>query len=181
MLTKSISAVAVLLYCVVVASAQDFGVETQRLEMKKLESMTGHWEGSGWMQHGPARETFHGVENVQSKLDGLAILVEGKFLGPDKSTGVEKIVHETLAVLSFDPKAAGYKFRTYLATGSNGEFDAHLVEGGWQWGFSFTGGSVRYTIKLTGDTWSETGEFSRDGTTWMKNFEMTLKKVVSRQ
>lgn len=157
-----------------IACAQDFGAETQRAEMKKLDMMVGKWEGSGWMQRGPgAPETFKGGETVQRKLGGLALLVEGRFVDKDGRVG-----HETLAVLAYDTAAKGYKFKTYLASGTGGYFDLKLIEGGWQWGFEFSGGMTRYTAKFTADTWVETGEFSRDGgKTWVKNFEMTLKKV----
>jgi hypothetical protein len=177
MITKFIFALTLVVTFAALSAAQDFGAETQRAEMKKMESMVGRWEGTGWMQRGPARETFHGTENIQRKLDGLALLVEGKFLNSEKPGGPERVVHETLAVMSYDPKASGYKFRTYLATGSSGSFDALLIDGGWQWGLQFPTGQVRYTIKVTADTWFEIGEFSADGKTWTKNFEMTLKKV----
>jgi hypothetical protein len=154
--------------------AQDFGADAQRTEIKKLEMMIGRWEGSGWMQRGPgAPETFKGGETVQRKLDGLALLVEGRFLDKDGKVG-----HETLAVIAYDAKEKAYKFKTYLATGAQGLFDLKLIEGGWMWSIEHPGMMTRYTAKFTGDTWLEIGEFSRDGgKTWVKNFEMTLKKV----
>ncbi|MEO6393759.1 MAG: hypothetical protein ABIP75_18045 [Pyrinomonadaceae bacterium] len=176
MLIKLNFAIILLLLCTAFATAQDFAPEVQRAEMKKMELMIGRWEGAGWIQRGPVRESFHGSETIQRKLDGLAVLVEGKFFGDVKPGEAEKVIHETLAVVSFDPIEKGYKFRTYLATGSSGSFDGKLIEGGWQWGFEFAGGQVRYTIKFTTETWFEIGEFSKDGKTWMKNFEMTLKR-----
>ena len=156
------------------ALSQDFGAEMQRTEMKKLDMMIGKWEGSGWMQRGPgAPETFKGGETVQRKLGGLALLVEGRFVDKDGRVG-----HETLAVLAYDTAAKGYKFKTYLASGAGGYFDLKLIEGGWQWSLEYPGMMTRYTAKFTGDTWLEIGEFSRDGgKTWVKNFEMTLKKI----
>ena len=46
------------------------------------------------------------------------------------------------------------------------------------WGFAVPqAGRVRFTITLTqAGEWWEIGEFSRDGATWAKFFEMTLKK-----
>ncbi len=158
-----------------VSLSQDFGAEAQRTEMKKLDLMVGKWEGSGWMQRGPKREEFRGGETVQKKLDGLALLVEGRFTD---SENPQQVTHQTLAVLAFDTKEKGYKFKTYLLNGSGGNFDLKLVEGGWQWGFEYPGMAMRYTAKYTADTWFEIGEFSRDGgKTWVKNFEMTLKRV----
>lgn len=160
--------------CVSVASAQaDQTVELKRTEMKKIEKMVGQWKGAGWIQQGPKRETFTGTEMVQRKLDGLALIVEGKF-----SNEAGKVIHETLAVISYEPKETKYDFRTYLASGLGGDYEIKPTETGWQWGFNVESGTIRYTIKIENDTWSEIGEFSRDGKTWMKFFEMNLKKVV---
>jgi hypothetical protein len=153
-------------------SAQENTAELQRGEVKKLESMIGQWKGSGWIQQGAKRETFSGTENVQRKLDGLAILVEGKFSNPEG-----KVIHETLAVLSFDVKAKNYKFRTFLANGINGEQDFKVVGDSFEWGFQVPAGTIRYTIKTANDVWFEIGEFSKDGKSWMKFFEMKLDKV----
>ena len=148
-------------------------VSTRINEMKKLDYMVGEWKGTGWMERPGVKETFVGTETVQSKLGGLALLVEGKFKDKDG-----KVVHETLAVISYDEKTKGYNFRTYLANGTTGEHELKLIEGGWQWGFQFPQGNVRYTFKLSDKgEWFEIGEFSQDGKTWRKFFEMTLQRV----
>ncbi len=147
--------------------------EAKRAEMKKLDGLIGQWSGSGWIMHEKGRETFTGTETVQRKLDGLALLVEGNFKNKE---GV--IVHETLAVLSPNTKTKNYDFRTYLANGMNGEQELKAVGGSWQWGFQIPNGAIRYDIKIENNTWIETGEMSRDdGKTWMKFFEMNLKRV----
>lgn len=151
---------------------QELNIEQQRSEVKKLESLIGQWKGSGWIQQGPNRETFTGTENVQRKLDGLALLVEGKFANPEG-----KIIHETLAVLSFNAKDAKYRFSTYLASGRSGEQDFRTIDKGYEWGFKTDAGTIRYTIKTDNDVWFEVGEFSRDGQNWTKFFEMKLDKV----
>jgi hypothetical protein len=152
--------------------AQDMNADLQRGEVKKLESLVGQWKGSGWIQQGAKRENFTGTETVQRKIDGLALLVEGKF-----SNAEGKIIHETLAVLSFKPDAKKYEFRTYLANGMSGSHDFKLLADGYEWGFQFPNGNIRYVIKTNNDVWFETGEFSKDGKTWMKIFEMKLEKV----
>ena len=157
---------------IAVAQQPDFGAEAQRAEMKKIESMVGNWEGSGWIQQGKDRETFSGAEIVQRKLEGVALLVEGKFTNPEG-----KVIHQTLAVISFDPKQKIHRFRTYLANGSSGDHVIKLLPDGWEWGFENPGGVLRYIIKTTDNLWNEIGEFSRDGgKTWVKFFEMNLKK-----
>lgn len=146
--------------------------EAKKAEMKKLDKMIGQWKGSGWIQQGPKRETFTGTESVQRKVDGLALLIEGRFTNPEG-----KVIHETLAALAFDDKANIYKMRTYLISGISGEYDLKLDGDGYEWGFQTPGGTVRYKIAITPDTWTEGGEFSRDGKTWMKFFEMKLDRV----
>jgi len=146
--------------------------EAKRAEMKKLEKMIGQWKGSGWIQQGPKRETFTGTENVQKKLDGLALLIEGKFVDPQG-----KVVHETLAAMSYDDKAAIYRMRTYLISGLSGEYDLKIAGDGYEWGFQTPGGTIKYLIQITPTNWTESGEFSRDGKSWMKFFEMKLDRV----
>lgn len=156
-------------------SAQDpNSIQPKKNEMKKLDKMVGHWKGSGWIQQGPKRETFTGTENVQSKLDGLAILVEGNFANPEG-----KVIHETLAVLSCNPAMTSYDFSTFLANGMGGKQEFKSVGDHYEWGFEVPKfGIIRYTIRLDDKTWSEIGEFSRDGgKTWMQNFEMKLDRV----
>jgi hypothetical protein len=147
--------------------------EAKRTEMKKLGALVGQWSGSGWILHEKGKEIFNGTETVQRKLEGLALLVEGNFKNKE---GV--IIHETLAVLSPNTKTKNYDFRTYLANGINGEQEFKAVDRGWQWGFQIQNGAIRYDIKIENDSWIETGEMSRDnGKTWMKFFEMNLKRV----
>ena len=146
--------------------------DEQRTEMKKLEQMVGQWKGSGWIMQNAKRETFTGTENVQSKLGGLALLVEGKYTN-DKGA----VIHETFGVISYEPKKKNYRFSTYLASGVAGEQELTLVEGGWQWGIQFPSGSIRYTTKMSNDEWFETGEISQDGKNWRQFFEMKLQRV----
>lgn len=156
------------------ASAQPtVAVDQKKAEMKKIEKLAGQWKGGGWSQYGPTRETFTGGEHVQVKVDGLALLVEGKFINAEG-----KVIHETLAVMSFDDKSKTYRFDTFLANGRSGEYELKVFPDRYEWGFDVPGGTVRYTIKVDDKTWFEIGEFSRDGgKTWLKNFEMKLDRV----
>lgn len=155
-------------------SAQTAPSLTARLnEMKKLDYMVGQWKGTGWMEREGGRQTFAGTETVQNKLNGLALLIEGKFKNKEGA-----VVHETLAILSYDEKAKNYNFRTYLANGAVGDYVLNLIERGWQWSIQYPQGGVRFTFNLTDKgEWFEIGEFSQDGKSWRKFFEMTLQKV----
>ncbi len=94
------------------------------------------------------RENFAGTETIQRKLNGLALLVEGKFKAKVAGKDEEMVIHETLAVLSYDEKRKIHRFRTYLANGITGDHEVKLIEGGWQWGFQFPAGAIRYVLRL---------------------------------
>lgn len=149
--------------------------EMLKREMLKLDKMVGKWSGSGWIQQGKEREEFVGTENVQWKVDGTAILVEGRFTDKKDSSHV---IHETLAVLSYNPNTKIYDFKTYLATGRTGDFTFKVNENNYEWGMEFPGGKILYTIVIKDGVWNEVGKLSRDGgKTWLQFFEMNLKKV----
>lgn len=145
----------------------------KRAEMEKLDQMVGQWQGSGWIQQGRERQNFTGAENVQRKIDGLALLVEGNFKNKDG-----KVIHETIAILSPNLKTKNYDFVAFLANGNGGSYEFKKAESGWQWGFQLPNGVIRYDIKINDDVWQELGYFSQDsGKTWQKIFEMQLQKV----
>lgn len=160
------------------ASAQEMG---DKEKMKIFSNWTGRWQGEGSMQMGPGEPRKSNVdERVEAKLDGMVLLVEGIGKAQDASKQ-EIIVHHALAVLSYDKNTGQYKFRSYLKDGRS--TDAWLKPTGentFQWGFDIPGrGKTRYNIILdpVKKTWDETGEFSQDGTTWMKFFSMHLTKT----
>jgi hypothetical protein len=151
----------------------------QKVAMQKLAYMAGDWQGDGWMIMGPGpRETFRGGEKVQSKLFGLALLVEGAFFAPD-SGGAERLVHTTLGVFTWNPTEQKYSFRYWLASGWSGERDLILTDDGWYWEMpAGPGATIRYTMTLKDGAWSEIGERTTDqGKSWTKFFEMNLKKA----
>ncbi len=157
---------------------QQSSVATQRQEMKKLEYMAGEWYGTGWIEMDGKRMTFAGTERVQKKLEGVALLVEGLFKSKDTSTGVERTIHETLAVLSYDERTKTHRFRSWLATGNSGDHEVKVTNEGWQWGLQFPNGSIRYTIKINEKgEWHEIGEISQNGKPSQQFFEMNLKRV----
>ena len=159
------------------AQPSETEIAVRRAEVKKLDKLIGQWKGAGWMSHGKERTNFVGTENVQRKLDGLALMFEGRFTTKLPETGEEKVMHETIGVLTFNPQAKIYDFNTFLANGTVGRHDFKAIGGGWEWGFKFPQGIMRYIIRIENDTWTETGEMMLNGKEWTKIFEMTLKKV----
>lgn len=151
-------------------------------KMQIFDFWIGRWQGDGSMRMGPGEPKKSSVdEHIQAKLDGMVLLIEGIGKTTDAVTNQETVVHHALAVLSYDQRSNQYKFRSYLNDGSS--TDAWLIslgENKFQWGFDIpSGGKTRYSITLdpVQKTWNEIGEYSQDGNTWMKFFEMNLKKV----
>src|SRR6266705_6314891 len=74
-------------------------IEAQRAAMKKLEFMLGKWSGEARVQRGPgdALELIQ-TEEVQYKLDGLVLLVEGT--GRNQSD--DSTVFRALATVSYE-------------------------------------------------------------------------------
>jgi hypothetical protein len=151
-------------------------------KMKIFSEWVGHWKGEGSMQMGPGEPKKSTVdERIESKLDDTVLLIEGIGKATDPSTKKEIVAHHALAILSFDEKSGEYKFRSHLKDGRSTDAWLRVVEANqYQWGFDTPRGKTRYNITIDPDkkTWKETGEYSADGTTWMKFFEMTLTKVA---
>ncbi len=149
---------------------------TQMEEMKKLNFLVGEWRGDAWAMIGPnQRETAKQTETVQSKLNGLTLLVEGIGKTTD---GKERIVHHAMAVISYDTVKKAHRVSAYLANGQSVDTEAKVGNNTLEWGFKRTDGTIRFTIKLTEKgEWHEVGEFSPDGKNWFKMMEMTLQKV----
>lgn len=147
--------------------------------MAKLEYMAGRWVGSGWMDMGGTRMPFTGSETITPKLDGLALLVEGDFYSQAAGGAMGTPVHQTLGVITYDPKAKTYRFSSWLASGGAGERELTVGNRSWSWEIKQPNNHMRYTFTLTpqGD-WLEKGERSTDGTTWTQFFEMKLSKEL---
>jgi len=147
----------------------------QRAEMKRLDWLVGSWKGAGWIQMGPqGRKEFTQTETIQSKLDGLVLIIEGQ--GKSKEDG--SAVHTALAFVSYDEGAKTFRWRAFTAEGRQTDTTAKVGTSTLEWGIEIPQrGRVRYTIKLNEKgKWFEVGEMMQDGQTWQKFFEMTLQR-----
>ena len=143
--------------------------------MAKLAFLAGKWQGDAVFQMGPQTHELKQEETVESRLDGLVLVVEGK--GTSKVDG--KVYHHALATISYQPETKNYRVVAFRQDGNGviatGMF---LPDGAFQWGFEMDKMTVRYTIRhAPGDTWHETGEISFDKTTWKPLVEMQLKRA----
>src|SRR5436190_3901602 len=170
-LAAAFTAVVVISVC---AADQPTSKEVQRREMKKLDWFVGHWKGTGWMQMGPQeRHEFTQSETIESKLEGLVLVIEG--LGKAKEDG--STVHTALAFVSYD--ARGNKFRWHAFT-PEGQMDTEAKVGNdtLEWTLEIPQrGRMRYTItRNEKGEWFEIGEMIQEDQTRHKFFEMTLRK-----
>jgi hypothetical protein len=156
------------------AAAQEPGA-AQRGEMKRLEGLVGTWKGEGWMEFGPGqRHTFMSEERVTAKAGGLALLIEGQH---KDSTGTT-VVHDAVALVTYDERAKLFRFRALDARGHAADSEAQVGNATLSWTIPAAQGmTMRYTSSWTANEWQEVGEMSTDGKTWRKFFEMKLKRV----
>ncbi len=145
-----------------------------RAAIARLPQLLGDWEGEGWMRTGPGEpQRFIGREHVETRLDGQVLLIEGKHYSLDRN----RVVHDALAVLSYDESAGDYDFRAQVAGRPPGHFRGHVDGDAFVWEMPTPRGKMRYTIRVVDDQWIEKGEMeSANG--WQQFFEMKLKRVT---
>jgi hypothetical protein len=153
--------------------------EAQRAEMKNMDFLLGEWDGTGWVELRPGqRQPFTIHESAQSKLDGLALLLEG--LGKSRTPeGKERITHHALATVAYDQQARGYRISAYRVGGGFVSGDVRVAGTTMTWGFTDPrAGEIRFTIVVDGKgQWDESGEASRDGgKSWHPFLHMTLHR-----
>jgi hypothetical protein len=114
------------------------------------------------------------TEDVQYKLDGLVLLIEGT--GRNKSDG--KTVFRALGTVSFDEERGAYKFRAYN-DGRYLETDLDLAEDGkgFTWGFEMGQIKTHYVMRLNQKgEWTEVGEVTIGGQPPRKFVELRVGK-----
>jgi hypothetical protein len=155
------------------AAQQPMGpnIDAQREAMKKLSFLVGHWSGPVTVTRGPG-EPLHltQTEDVEYKLEGLVMLIEGRSTGTDG-----KAQFEALATIAYDDVAKAYRIRAY----NGGRYlDTELtVHGdGFAWGFDAGPAKVRNTMHLTAKgEWQETTEVAFGSTPPHRSVEMLLE------
>jgi len=176
-LIKLLLAFGVFAFGSVKGQAPDFSAQCKE-HLNKLAALSGKWKGSGTVSMGPGQtETFAQTEDVQFRLDGTILQIEGVGRREDK------VVFNALAVINYDIVKGDYSMRSYLRDGRSTDAWFKVVEdNSFAWGYTLprNSGQIRYTITLSdaGKTWQEIGEYSSDGTNWYKVFEMNLTKEL---
>jgi len=142
--------------------------------MAPFNWLVGEWRGSGWAL-GPdgKRHMFDAHEVVTLKLSGQALLVEGKHFEAGKP---DRVDHDALAMLTWDNRANGYRFRTGLSSGMGGDFPVETTPDGFIWSIPTPGGTITYTVTHANGVWTERGRRKAADGSVVDFFEMTLKR-----
>jgi len=145
----------------------------QREAMKKLEFLVGKWSGeaTGVKGRGATFKVLQS-EDVQYKLDGLVMLLEGT--GRDPGSG--DVSFRALATVSYDDAASQYRIRAY-SDGRYLDTELKVVDRGFEWGFQVNPVTVKFSMRLNEKgEWVETSETTFPGAPPRKTLEMTVRK-----
>jgi hypothetical protein len=148
-------------------------VAAQREAMKKLNFLVGKWSGEATVMGGRGglihvRQT----EEVQSRLDGLVLLMEGTGRNPDTNA----VVFRALATVSYDEAARQYRFRSF----NDGRYlDTELTapENGFEWGYQAGPAAVRFVMRVNEKgEWVETGQVKVGDTPARKTLDLVVRR-----
>lgn len=154
-------------------TARRNAVAEQRAAMQKLAFLSGRWSGPATVNMGPGG-TLHLVqnENVQYKLDGLVLLVEGE--GTDAGG---KAVFSALATIAYDDASHAYRIRAYN-DGHYLDTELSIVPDGFSWEFTAGPAHVVNTMHITAaGEWHEVTQATVGGGPPHTSVEMTLRRV----
>lgn len=166
--------VGVLSVCVGSAAAQMRGAAEQAAQKKamhKLAFLVGNWSGPISVKTGQGPELhMTQAEKVEFKLDGLALLVEGR-----STDAAGKVEFEALATIAWDDTTNGYRIRAYNA-GHYVDAPLTVVKDGFSWGFEAGPAHIENVMHLTGNgEWQESTNVTMSGRPPFRTVEMRLK------
>ncbi|MGA8043108.1 MAG: hypothetical protein WCA37_09920 [Terracidiphilus sp.] len=151
-------------------AASSGGAATQVEAMQKLAFLAGHWSGPVTIARGPG-EPLHltQTENVEYKLDGQVMLIEGKSTGADG-----KVQFQALATIAYDESSHSYRFRAYH-DGHYVDAELTVLADGFRWGFDAGPAHITNTMHLTKNgEWQETSEVAFGNHPAVRSVDMLL-------
>lgn len=153
--------------------------QTPKQALEKIAFMAGKWKGSGW-QIGQDRQkhTFQQTEDIYLTGAGEVMVIHGLGKSTDPGSGEERVVHDAVAMLTYNAREEQYDFRSYVVGRGGGNYTGKITgENQFEWYLDTPNGKIRYTISLNDKgQWHEIGEIAM-GENWFQFFEMTLDKL----
>jgi hypothetical protein len=146
-------------------------VDVQREALRKLAFLAGHWSGPVTIIRGPG-EALHltQAEEVEYKLDGLVLLIEGKSTSADG-----KVLFTALATIAYDDASHVYRFRAYH-DGHYLDTELSVPANGFSWSFTAGPAHIVNTMHLTDKgEWDEVTEATVGSNPPHRSVEMHLQ------
>jgi hypothetical protein len=147
-------------------------VDVQREAMRKLAFLAGQWSGPVTIVRGQSGELhLTQTENVEYKLDGLVLLIEGKSTNADG-----KVQFNALATVAYDDASRTYHFRAYNE-GRYLDTELSVPSNGFSWSFAAGPAHVANTMHLTDKgEWSEVTEVTVGNNPPHRSVDMLLQR-----
>jgi hypothetical protein len=173
--TTVLAAAFIILFSLSLSAQQpaSSSADAQREAMRKLSFLAGHWSGPVTIVRGPG-EPLHltQTEDIEYKLDGLVLLVEGKSTGADG-----KVQFSALATITYDDASSAYRFRAYN--------DGHYLDtglsapaNGFSWSFTAGPAHIVNTMHLTDKgEWNEVTEVTVGSNPPHRSVDMLLQHL----
>ena len=171
---RGFSLLAFIFICAVTGLGQDRpNVAAQRDAMKKLEFLAGRWTGPCSVTRGPGEPVkLIQTEQVQYKLDGLVMLIEGT-----GRTSDGKVAFQALATVAYDESSGQYRLRSHSG-GRYLDTELKVLPRGFVWGFDAGPMKVINTMRLSEKgEWVETTDVSAGAAPARRTLEMTLSRT----
>lgn len=175
-LSRMLLATAFMISCNLPLAAQQSAsnrVDVQREAMRKLSFLAGHWSGPVTIVRGPGKALhLTQTEDVEYKLDGLVLLVQGKSTSPEG-----KVLFSALATIAYDDATHTYRIRAY----NDGHYlDTELAApgNGFSWSFMAGPAHIVNTMHLTGKgEWNEVTEVAVGSDPPHRSVDMLLQHL----
>jgi hypothetical protein len=148
-------------------------IQVQQAAMQKLAFLAGKWSGPLTVFRGPGQPLhLTQTENIQYKLDGLVLLIEGRSVDAEGKTEFE-----ALATVAYDDAAHTYHFRAYNA-GRYVDTELTALPNGFSWAYSSGPAHVANTMHLTPKgEWAETTDVAVGANPPFRSVDMLLKRL----
>ena len=145
--------------------------DIQREAMHKLAFLAGHWSGPISVSRGPGEPVkLTQSEEIQYKLDGLVMLIEGTSRDSEGKTSFN-----ALATVSFDDATHNYRFRAYNG-GHYIDTELTVTTNGFSWSYDAGPAHIANTMHLTEKgEWAETTEVTVGSNPPHRSVDMLLQ------
>jgi hypothetical protein len=151
-------------------------LKAQRAAMQKLAFLIGEWTGEACILQGPGQSLdLHQTEEVQYKLDGLLLVIEG--VGRSKSDN--ELALQAFGLVSFDDETSTYRMRAF----NDGRFlesEVKLLDepNAITWGFTLGPFRTNSVLRINDrGEWTELAELIINSGPPKKLLELTVRRV----